>query len=269
MQKFYTKPKIARECSTIIKEYIDIDPKNDLIIEPSAGDGAFIPSLKKLCKNTIFIDIKPDNSQIIKQDYLTWSSPSAVDKSNSKYRKIHVIGNPPFGFKASMAIQFIKKSAQYADTISFILPLSFAKKSMQHSIPLHFHLIHAWVLPIHSFKFHQQDVDIPSIFQIWERRNTLRKEPQKILPKGYKFVKNPLQADVAIRRVGSNAGKIYTQELHNRNHNSHYFIKVDNSRYKQILQKKRIIHNKAKALVTGPLSISKKDMTKALNKLLQ
>jgi hypothetical protein len=265
MQKFYTKPKIARRCCEILKEHVNIDRKNDLIIEPSAGDGAFIPSSKKLCNSTIFIDIKPDNIQVAKHDYLSWSHPPNI----SKYRKVHIIGNPPFGFKGSMAIKFLKKSAEYADTIAFILPLSFAKKSMQHSVPLHFHLIHAWILPINSFKFHQQDVDIPSIFQIWGRRNTLRKEPQKISPKGYKFVKNPLQADVAIRRVGSNAGKIYIQELHNRNHNSHYFIKVDNLRYKQILQKKRIIHNKAKALVTGPLSISKKDMTKALNKLLQ
>jgi len=266
MQKFYTKPKIARECSTLVKKYIDIDRKNDLIIEPSAGNGAFIPSLKKLCKNTIFIDIKPDNPKITKQDYLTWSPSSASDIS--KYRKIHVIGNPPFGFKGSMAIKFFKKSARYADTIAFILPLSFAKKSMQHSIPLHFHLTYSWILPANSFKFHNEDVDIPSIFQIWMRKEFLRKEPPKISPSGYKYVKDFQQADVAIRRVGSNAGKIYTSDLHTRNHNSHYFIKIDNPSHIILLRNKKVIKNKAKAYVTGPLSISKKDMTKELNHTL-
>jgi predicted RNA methylase len=262
MQKFYTKPKIAKHCCELVREHVDIEYAKDCVIEPSAGNGAFIQGLQQMCKNTIFIDIKPDNNLITKQNYLTYHH---TDKS--KYRKTHVIGNPPFGFKGSMAIKFFKKSAQFADSISFILPLSFAKKSMQHSVPLQFHLKHSWILPQNAFKFHNKDVHIPSVFQIWEHRNTLRKKPAKVVANGYHYVKDPMHADIAIRRVGSNAGKIYKDSI-TRNVNSHYFIKLDKLEHKKILENKGIIKNTAKNYVTGALSISKKDMTKALNNIM-
>jgi hypothetical protein len=109
---------------------------------------------------------------------------------------------------------------------------------------------------------------VPAVFQIWERRNTVRKEEVKVIPYGYHYVKDPVYADIAIRRVGSNAGKIYTDSLHDINTNSHYFIKLDKSEHKKILGNKGIIKNTAKHYVTGALSISKKDMTKALNKIM-
>ena len=40
--------------------------KNDLIIEPSAGNGSFIKGIKSLTNNFIFFDIEPDNEEIIK-----------------------------------------------------------------------------------------------------------------------------------------------------------------------------------------------------------
>jgi hypothetical protein len=83
MQKFYTKPKIARRCCEILKEHVNIDRKNDLIIEPSAGDGAFIPSSKKLCNSTIFIDIKPDNMGYSKEGKL--KAFDIDDKSIKRY----------------------------------------------------------------------------------------------------------------------------------------------------------------------------------------
>ena len=43
-------------------------------------------------------------------------------KANSTFNKIHIIGNPPFGRQSSLAIKFIKKSVEYCDSISFILP---------------------------------------------------------------------------------------------------------------------------------------------------
>ena len=55
-------------------------------------------------------------------------------KNNLNSRKIHVIGNPPFGRQSSLAIKFIKKSCSFSDTISFILPKSFKKDSMKKSI---------------------------------------------------------------------------------------------------------------------------------------
>lgn len=45
LDKFYTNRDIVNLCYDVIKTHIDID-KNDLIIEPSAGNGSFINIIK-------------------------------------------------------------------------------------------------------------------------------------------------------------------------------------------------------------------------------
>ena len=77
---------------------------NDLIVEPSAGNGSFISGIKSLSKHHIFYDLEPENAEIVKQDYLTYDYTIHSDKFNN----IHVIGNPPFGRQSSLAIKFIK-----------------------------------------------------------------------------------------------------------------------------------------------------------------
>ena len=57
LDKFYTNRDIVNLCYDVIKTHIDID-KNDLIIEPSAGNGSFINIIKKLSNNYKFYDIK-------------------------------------------------------------------------------------------------------------------------------------------------------------------------------------------------------------------
>ena len=66
--------------------------------------------------------MEPENDEIIKQDYLEFD----FNLQNS-YKRIHIVGNPPFGRQSSLAIKFIKKSCEYCDSISFILPKSFKK----------------------------------------------------------------------------------------------------------------------------------------------
>lgn len=45
IDKYYTKSSIVDKCMKMVKKYINIS-KNDLIIEPSAGSGSFIESIK-------------------------------------------------------------------------------------------------------------------------------------------------------------------------------------------------------------------------------
>jgi hypothetical protein len=144
LDKFYTKPEIAKKCFDLIKSQIK---EKDLIIEPSAGNGAFIKYIIANKNNYLFYDIKPENDKIIKQNYLKLNTTIFMKRKN----KIHVIGNPPFGRQSSLAIKFIKKSAEFADTISFILPKSFKKTSMINKIPLNFHLFLQKDLPKNSF----------------------------------------------------------------------------------------------------------------------
>jgi len=262
LDKFFTNTEVAQTCCDIIQKKINIDYHNDFVIEPSAGDGSFIAPIKKLCSNNLFIDIEPEHPEIQKHNYLK-IKPIFFDRLK-KTKRLHVIGNPPFGFKGSNAIKFIKHSCKFCDTFSFILPLSFAKSSMKKTVPRQFHLIHSYQLPKQSFYYNKNIYDIPCIFQIWEKRDYNRKIDKKITPIGYHFVKKAEDADFAVRRVGSYTGKILN--VVNRNKNSHYFVKLDDSMQLQELKDINIPSNK---FVTGPKSISKKDIIINLNKMIR
>jgi len=72
IDKYYTKDIIVELCLSFVKKYIEIN-KDDLIIEPSAGNGSFIEGIKLITNNFIFYDLEPgDNNEIIKQDYLLY-----------------------------------------------------------------------------------------------------------------------------------------------------------------------------------------------------
>ena len=105
IDKYYTSPCVVNECIELVKKNIDIQI-NDLCIEPSAGNGAFNNGIKSLFKNYKFYDLEPENSEIIKQDYLEYDH-NTINKK--KVNKVHIIGNPPFGRQSSLAIKFIKK----------------------------------------------------------------------------------------------------------------------------------------------------------------
>ena len=66
--KYYTNNDIVKICCKLFDKYITIN-KNDLIIEPSAGNGAFIDCLNKY-NNKLFYDIKPEHNNIIKKHIL-------------------------------------------------------------------------------------------------------------------------------------------------------------------------------------------------------
>ena len=254
LDKFYTKPEIAKKCFDLIKSQIK---EKDLIIEPSAGNGAFIKYIIANKNNYLFYDIKPENDKIIKQNYLKLNTTIFMKRKN----KIHVIGNPPFGRQSSLAIKFIKKSAEFADTISFILPKSFKKTSMINKIPLNFHLFLQKDLPKNSFLKEGIEYDVPCVFQIWIKKDYDRKKQAKAISKYFNFVKKEDNPDVAIRRVGSNAGKMYFNII-DRNPSTHYFLKLKD---KSLISKMKP-YNKFNNSV-GPLSISKQELIKFYNHL--
>ena len=255
LDKFYTKPEIAKKCFDLIKSQIK---EKDLIIEPSAGNGAFIKYIIANKNNYLFYDIKPENDKIIKQNYLKLNTTIFMKRKN----KIHVIGNPPFGRQSSFAIKFIKKSAEFADTISFILPKSFKKTSMINKIPLNFHLFLQKDLPKNSFLKEGIEYDVPCVFQIWIKKDYNRKKQLKVISKHFKFVKKEDNPDIAIRRVGSNAGKMYFNNIIDRNPSTHYFLKLKD---KSLISNMKP-YNKFNNSV-GPLSISKQELIKFYNRL--
>lgn len=263
LDKYYTKKKIVLECMKLVKKHVKISA-NDVCIEPSAGQGSFIPSIKEMFNHYLFYDIEPGGNEIKKLDYLTFDS-----KILSKFRnkKVHVIGNPPFGRQSSLAIKFIKHSVRFCDSICFVLPRSFKKPTLQKHIPLHFHLVCEHELPSNSFIVNDQEHDVPCVFQIWVKKNTKRPEPKKLIPHNFEFVKKERKHDISFRRVGVNAGHIDTK-TETKSIQSHYFIRFSFPVTHVILKKLKSIDFKNKHDTVGPCSISKQELIKAFNIIL-
>lgn len=281
--KYYTKLNIVEDCKVQIEKHINIK-KNDLIIEPSAGNGSFLKIIKELSQNYKFYDLIPENKEIIKQDFLLLSVDKIIEpltnhNINEKapknlknsferlYKKIHIIGNPPFGRQSSLAIQFIKKCCEFADTISFILPRSFKKDSCKAKFDKFFHLVYEKDLPKNSFSVGGEDCDVPCVFQIWKKKKTERVIPDKIEPKNFKFVTKTEPHDISFRRVGVYAGKI-DKNTNDKSIQSHYFIKFINNKSTddniKLLEKINFDLNNT----VGPKSISKQELIKEFNKYI-
>ena len=262
IDKYYTKPEVVNLCLKLIKKYIQIKP-DDLIIEPSAGNGSFISGIKSLSNNCIFYDLEPENPEIIKQDFLTGN----YNELSSKYNNIHIIGNPPFGRQSSLAIKFIRKSCEFCNSISFILPKSFKKDSLKQKIPLNFHLILESDLPEKSFLVDGLEHDVPCVFQIWKKKTNNRVEPEKLEPSNFIFVKQIENPDISVRRVGVNAGYVDINSV-GKSIQSHYFIKftTDKSLDENIHRLSSIKYNFNNTV--GPRSISKQELIKEFIKVL-
>ena len=264
IDKYYTKNDVVDLCLNLVKTYIQIN-SNDLIIEPSAGSGSFIPGIKLLANNFRFIDLEPDNDEILKQDYLLYDY-SSIQKT---FCKIHIVGNPPFGRQSSLAMKFIKKSCEFGDTISFILPKSFKKDSLKKTFPLNFHLIFETDLPDKSFLVDGTEHNVPCIFQIWKKQTNKRSVSEKLEPVNFLFVKKTENPDISFRRVGVNAGHVDVIKIDEKSIQSHYFIKFTNGKsISQIMNKLSTITYDFNNTV-GPKSISKQELISKFNPLLQ
>ena len=86
IDKYYTKPIVSKQCIELLKTHINIS-NNDLIIEPSAGNGSFIEEIKTLSNNYKFYDLEPEHNEVLKKDFLE------IDYKNLKqtFTNIHII----------------------------------------------------------------------------------------------------------------------------------------------------------------------------------
>lgn len=263
IDKYYTKDSIVNMCLDLVTKYIDIN-SDDLVIEPSAGNGSFINGIKSISNNSKFYDLEPENDEIIKQDYLLYN----YNNIKESFNKIHIIGNPPFGRQSSLAIKFIKKSCEFSDSISFILPKSFKKDSLKKTFQLNFHLIFEIDLPDKSFLVDGLEYNVPCVFQIWEKKTTNRVVNKKLEPIHFMFVEKTDNPDISFRRVGVNAGTI-DKNIENKSIQSHYFIKFTNGKsLSENLDKLSVITYDFNNTV-GPKSISKQELIFKFNPLLE
>lgn len=249
-------------CLDAVRLHLSIR-RHDLIIEPSAGNGAFLDGLRSMASHCLFYDVEPEHPDILRQDYLT----ADYSHLRERFPRIHVVGNPPFGRQSSLAIRFIKKSCEFCDSVSFILPRSFKKDSLQRAFPLSFHREYEMDLPEKSFLVNNVEHDVPCVFQIWIKRSDPRPAPDRLEPLHFEFVKKK-EGQVSFRRVGVHAGAMDTI-LEDKSPQSHYFLRFlppppSLAEMIRRLTQARFPHDNT----VGPRSISKQELIARFNPLL-
>lgn len=228
LDKFYTSESFAKECVDCLFEHFS-RTRFDLVVEPSAGNGSFVRQLSNLA-NVDAIDIAPEDASIRKEDFFRFR-PSTV------YRRVLVVGNPPFGRGCSLAIRFFNHAAEWADVIAFIVPRTFRRRSVQNKLCLDFHLVNDMEVPVRPCVFHPT-MSVKCCFQIWQRRAEPR-APLRIPTSHphWEFLKYgpldergqptpPAGASFAIRAYGGNIGEIRATSLHTLRPKSWHWIRA-------------------------------------------
>lgn len=90
-----------------------------------------------------------------------------------QFKKNYIVfGNPPFGLRGQLALQFINHSSSFADFVAFILPQLFISdgKGVPRKRILNYNLIHSESLTINFETPINIKKRIPTIFQIWSKK---------------------------------------------------------------------------------------------------
>jgi len=219
--EYYTSPMIAERLVEKTIKFLDIRGVfNPVFVEPAAGEGAFSGYLGIRGNMCLAYDINPKGEYaeytVTKRDFL---------KEGIEVLPEHIyvsIGNPPFGFACSKAIQFFNKCAEFSEFIAFILPRTFFKSSIQSKLNPYFHLEYSEIIPPNTFLLDGEPHSVPCVFQIWQKSDTPRKDRKADLDE-FLISVAPNEADFAIRRVGGRAGQILEGLDYNKN--TTYFFK--------------------------------------------
>jgi hypothetical protein len=220
IDEFFTKPEVAEDLHRQTLEIVAHRPGyRDVTrwLEPSVGEGAFfnlLPADKRLG-----IDIAAKVPGVVEHDFLT-------------YRQFgdhfyFCIGNPPFS--NGMAVKFFNWAARVSSYIAFVVTTAFANPSVQRKLDRHFHLLATLPVPDMAFLYGGKEISVPTIYQIWERRETLRPIPRWQTAEecaDLEFLPSAEGATYVLQNVGENAGRSKPLGT-DASPGSHFFIRCD------------------------------------------
>ena len=265
LDQFFTSPAVARKCVTLLQDSVlgGLLVDFDLVLEPSFGAGAFLSPLEDAGvtpPKLLYFDIDAKQEDL-RKDFLTGELvvpksfvhpkverkgslvgfvSSAQQEAPPPRGRCLTIGNPPFGKNSSLAVSFFNRAAQFSDVIAFVLPRTFCKSSVKNKLDRKFLLAHEEKLESDSFVFKGDAYDVPSVFQTWVHVDALELVQDSPAPptdgmralirtvsetEDFTFVKANSSPDLAIRRVGVNAGRIFQENPSACSEQSHHFIK--------------------------------------------
>lgn len=244
--KFYTRHAVARRAVNLIPD-LDTYP---LIVEPSAGAGAFLDALPQ----AVGLDIEPDDDRIMRTDWLTHE----MDGHGGL-----LVGNPPFGRRSSLAKAFIRRGDVLGfETIAFILPDTFRKMTAQSVFGADWRLIVEEALDDDTFEHPDGPVRIPCVFQVWTKRPgalNLRKRKAE-QPAAYTFLgRADASADICLN---GNSGKVRSpNEI--TNEKAEHYIRLNGDKA-AVLERLRTLPLRFSSSVSGGVAwVSKNEINEA------
>ena len=233
LDQFFTQDGVALRLTQRVQKLMPLSYLDYTLLEPSARGRAFIRAIHRVFpEGTRLISMDKDPSFLLGisgQDFLTYKLSTTT---NSAYV---VIGNPPFGKNASLAVKFFNHAATFASMIAFVVPLTFRKDSIRRRLVQHMKLVEEIELKPEEQQYHFGDVmkHVPTCFQIYIKdvaSSTLPPPPPPRTHPDFLWLKsgdsnNDNHLLVAIRRVGAVAGRIFTgQQARIASVSSHFFV---------------------------------------------
>ena len=160
-----------------------------------------------------------------------------------------IIGNPPYGVAANMAVKFLNKSTELSDDVRMVLPASFQRDSVLNRINSDFVLAYDIKLPNDTFPR-----DITTVRQRWVRSETPREKItiHKTHPE-FKFIKYAEKDKATLFIGGAGAGpsgKVKTEGYDHYMPGHHYVVCSDEVRDRLIALQPKLI---ARSRVCGCL----------------
>lgn len=166
LDQFFTKPEVAKNCISTLYKYMKsegADPDRYTFVEPAAGGCSFYNQLPK--DRRVGIDILPLQEDLVEEDFLSWKPKDTIDR-------VAAIGNPPFGYRAWLALTFLNHAALFSDYVGFILPMAFQSdgKGSPKMRVKGLKLVYTEYLPQDCFTdIYGKAVKVNALYQIWER----------------------------------------------------------------------------------------------------
>lgn len=251
--QFYTSRDLATRYVRQLQDHIDLDEFQ--IVEPSAGDGAFMTVLP-------FGTFDATSSHTATPS----SGPTSSRWRSTATGTSRALATRPFGRNSKLAIRFFNRAASFSEVIAFILPKTFRKTSVINSLDDRFHLLCEELVPDDAFIFEGKSRSVPTVFQIWVRRDHSRARLlESTTHPDFEFLPaaDSLTADFAMQRVGKNAGRVHHDLW--RSHDAHYFIKGD---VELIMEELRPAFIEAASNTAGKPSLSKSEIVAIYNERL-
>jgi hypothetical protein len=181
----------------------------------------------------------------VQGDFLQWQPEMKFDV---------IVGNPPYGKNASLAVKFLNKAVELTDHISYVLPRTVRKPSILNRVHPELHLVADEVVSDGRF-----GGTILTCYQVWERRDSQREKiPTVTTHPDFKFVTVD-EANLFVGGVGAAAGSVKESGFDHYN-TRHYFLQVTDSVKERLIEIQDTLRQLARAATVGTPSLSKHEL---------